>query len=71
MFANEKLESWSEPYWEHIIRNIEVDSTGLIGGAILTLARHVEAKNKLSIAIYRTKISELLRTLTVNTPSIA
>ena len=22
MFVNQKLESWSEPYWEHIIRNI-------------------------------------------------
>ncbi|MHA2287696.1 MAG: HesA/MoeB/ThiF family protein [Promethearchaeota archaeon] len=22
MFANQKLESWSEPYWEHVIRNI-------------------------------------------------
>ena len=22
MFVNKKLESWSEPYWEHIIRNI-------------------------------------------------
>ncbi len=22
MFTNQKLESWSEPYWEHVIRNI-------------------------------------------------
>ncbi len=22
MFTNQKLESWSEPYWEHIVRNI-------------------------------------------------
>ena len=22
MFTNQKLETWSEPYWEHIIRNI-------------------------------------------------
>jgi tRNA A37 threonylcarbamoyladenosine dehydratase len=22
LFVNQKLESWSDPYWEHVVRNI-------------------------------------------------